>query len=78
LLVLVDIDLVAVISGDVVASGGGGVEISGDGGVVVSSGGAVVCGGAMTAFGGHTELLPMNITSARCTQLKPGRGKNCR
>jgi hypothetical protein len=68
--------------GDEVVSSGGGVVVSGGGSVVVSDGGGVVVSGGlgvvMMVFGGHMELLPMNITSARCIQLKPGRGKNCR
>jgi hypothetical protein len=74
-LVLVDIDLVAVVISD-------GGSVVGDGGVVVSGGGSVVVPGGlgvvMMVSGGHVTFLPMNITSARCIQLKPGRGKNCR
>jgi hypothetical protein len=76
------VDLVAVvISGGgstvvfgVVVSGGEGVMVPLGGGVVVSDGLGVV----MMVSGWHMDLLPMNITSARCIQLKPGRGKNCR
>jgi hypothetical protein len=82
-LVLVDIDLVAVVvsdGGNVV--GDGGVVVSGGGGVVASVGGGVVVSGGlgvvMMVSGGHVTFLPLNITSARCIQLNPGRGKNCR
>jgi hypothetical protein len=79
---LVLVDLVAV-----VVSGGGSVVVYGDEGVVASvvaslGGGAVVSdsgslGVVMMVSGRHVKLLPLNITSARCTQLKPGKGKIC-
>jgi hypothetical protein len=63
-----------VVFGDGVVSGGGGVVVFGDGGVVVSGGGGVVVSdGLMMVSGWHMDLLPMNITSATCIQLKPGK-----
>jgi hypothetical protein len=64
----------------VVVSGGEGVVVSGCEGVVVSLGEGAFDGldVVMMVSGGHVVLLPMNITSARYTQLKPGKGKNCR
>jgi hypothetical protein len=74
---LLFVDLVAV-----VVSGGGSAVAFGNGGVIVSGGGGVVVSGGLDAVmmvsGGHMELLPMNVTSARCIQLKPGKGKNRR
>jgi hypothetical protein len=57
-----------------VISGGEVMVVSLGGGVVASDG----LGTVMMVSGRHMELLPMNITSARGIQLKPGRGKNCR
>jgi hypothetical protein len=82
LLVLVDINLVAVlVSDDGNVVGDGGVVVSDGEGMETLGGGVVVSGGlgvVMMVSGGHVKLLLLNITSARCTQLKPGKGKNCR